>query len=288
VAGFHRLNTLGEPFLRKSVTRTAPVGKCLWYTANDRSILVLLWLERGQTMDRVGNLRHLILFGFLMAVAGILLAQDTPQTSPPNTPKTLVVNGKPLGVAIRQIDGRSYIDIETLAEVTNGTVTIEANRILLTLPGSGASASTNVNVIPVIPPPPTGLSRGFASTAIAALAEMREWRGAVGTMITYGLAVSPAWAQDYHDRAEETLMQASLTATTDSDHDAVELLRNEFDKLAGWSSDVIAARQNFNGAKTVDPNALQNDPVLAKITDCNRFLNSMLVSGSYADDASCH
>jgi len=41
--------------------------------------------------------------------------------------------------------------------------------------------------------------------------------------------------------------------------------------LAGWASDVMAARQALNGAKTVDHNALQNDPVLAKITSCGRL-----------------
>jgi len=43
---------------------------------------------------------------------------------------------------------------------------------------------------------PQGLSRDFASAAIAALAEMRD----AGTirMITYGLAVSDTWAQDDH------------------------------------------------------------------------------------------
>jgi hypothetical protein len=33
---------------------------------------------------------------------------------------------------------------------------------------------------------------------------------------------------------------------------------------------------------------LQNDATLAKINDCSRFLSSMLVSGSFADNQSCH
>jgi hypothetical protein len=44
----------------------------------------------------------------------------------------------------------------------------------------------------------------------------------------------------------------------------------------------------MNGDKTMDPNALQNDPALAKIITCSRFLNSMLVSGTFADNSSCN
>ncbi len=47
-------------------------------------------------------------------------------------------------------------------------------------------------------------------------------------------------------------------------------------------------RQSMNATNSVRPDAMQNDPVLAKISNCSRFLNSMLVSGSFADDASCH
>jgi hypothetical protein len=66
------------------------------------------------------------------------------------------------------------------------------------------------------------------------------------------------------------------------------LLNNEFDKLAGWANDVIAARQSLNAEKTIDPNSLQNDPVLAKITECGQFLNAMLLSGDFSDSPSCH
>jgi len=117
---------------------------------------------------------------------------------------------------------------------------------------------------------------------------MREWQGAIGTMITYGLAVSGTWAQEYHARVEEGLRQATEAASTEADRNALQLLRNESGKLAGWASAVFAERQALNAARTVDPNALQNDAALARITSCGRFLNAMLVSGDFADDSSCH
>jgi hypothetical protein len=228
-------------------------------------------------MNRHDNFRFILLFGFVLSLAGVLLGQRTPY-------KILVVNGRTAGAAVRQIDGRSYIDVETLAQITNGVVTVEPNRIVLTIPGSDSSVTPSV-----APSQATqGLSKDFAKAAIAELAEMREWRGAIGTMITYGLAVSGTWAQEYHARTEEGLRQAMEAASTEADRNALQLVRNEYDKLAGWASAVFAERQALNGARTMDPNATQNDVALAKITSCGRFLNAMLVSGAFADDSSCH
>jgi hypothetical protein len=75
--------------------------------------------------------------------------------------------------------------------------------------------------------------------------------------------------------------------STNSDHDALQLLSNQFANLAKWASDVVAERQALNGARTVDPNALQNDPALAKISNCGKFLSTMLVSGISVDNSSC-
>ena len=45
----------------------------------------------------------------------------------------LFVNGKAAGT-VTQVGGHSYIDLETVAQITNGTVTVEPNRILLNIP----------------------------------------------------------------------------------------------------------------------------------------------------------
>ena len=107
-------------------------------------------------------------------------------------------------------------------------------------------------------------------------------------MITYGLAVSDTWAQDDQGRVMTGIRQAEVAATTEDDLRALQLLENEADKLASWADSIFTARQALNGAMTVDPNALQNDPALAKIRSCGQFLNAMLVRGAFADDVSCH
>jgi hypothetical protein len=234
-------------------------------------------------MNRRESFRLILVLGFALSLAGVLSAQGTPE-------KALVVNGKTADAGVRQIDGHSYIDIEALAQLTDAAITVEPDRIILTIPVAKPAAAPSAPTPQAAQPaqPVQGLSRGFASTAIAVLAEMREWRGVVETMVTYGLAVSGSWAQDNHDRVNGALGQATLAASTDADRDAFQLLNNEFDAMESWTSSVQAARKVLNGAETVDPNALSNDPALTKITNCSRFLNGMLVSGEFSDDGSCH
>jgi transposase len=55
-----------------------------------------------------------------------------------------------------------------------------------------------------------------------------------------------------------------------------------------FSGHVFVFRANHNGERTVAANSLQNDPVLIKFSNCGRFLSSMLGSGSFADNPSCH
>jgi len=223
---------------------------------------------------------YLILSTVVLLFAGILLAQDVPDRS-------LIVNGKSEGTVV-QVDGHAYVDIETIARITKGSVTIEPNRVVLTFPATGTAATPRAEVAPLPSATPPGLSRNFASLAIAELAEMREWRGAVGTILTYGVPVVGSWPQDYHDRVESNLMQVSVAVSTAADQDAVQLLQNEFSNLARWADSVVTTRQSMNATNTIRADAMQNDAVLAKISNCSRFLNSMLVSGSFADDSSCH
>ena len=161
----------------------------------------------GEIMRNRSGISY-FLFGSILLFAGILLAQNTPD-------RALIVNGKPAGMVV-QMGGRAYVDVETVAQFTNGSVTLEPNRIVLTFPQSGSSAAPSAETAP-LPPPPPGLSRNFASLAIAELAEMREWRGAVGTILTYGVPVVGTWPQDYHDHIEANLMQVAVAASTAAD-----------------------------------------------------------------------
>ncbi len=233
-------------------------------------------------MDKYCASRLILIFGLVLSLAAVLSAQGTPNATPNASNKTLVVNGKAVPAGVRQINGRSYIDVETLAQATNGVVKMEANRVVLTIPGPSSTASPGAS-----PSNSQELSRSFAVGAIGEVSEMREWRGAIGAMVTYGLAISGTGAQDYHNRVQTGLAQLASAASTDGDRNALQLLTSEFDNLTEWSNEIFTARQNLNGAKTVDPNALSNDPQLAKITSCSSSLEGMLISGTFSDDGSC-
>jgi len=223
-------------------------------------------------MNRSRNLQRVVLLGLAFSFVAVLLAQGP-------SDKKLLVNGENTGGTVLQAEGRFYVDIETLARITSGTVSVEPTQILLTIPTSNSEASS--------PETEGVLSKDFVSAAIVALADMKEWKGALRTMITYGLAVDDSWAQTYREQAETSLTQAAVEASTNADRSALQLLSNEFAHLAKWESDVLADRKALNSAKTLDPNALQDDPELTKISNCGRFLNKMLVGRTFADNPSC-
>ena len=228
-------------------------------------------------MIKYPSFRFFFYLASLLAFSGMLFAQSTSN-------KTLVVNGKIASAGVRQINGRLYIDLETFAQATNAVFTVEARRVVLTIPPSDAGTVPTDESAQNSP----RLSRDFSSAAISALANMREWRVAVRAMILYGLAVSDTWVQAYHNQTLDAIRQAGVAASTDADKNALQLLQSEADAMTAWANQVESARQELNGARTVDPNTLQNDPTLAKIQKCSQFLNSMVLSGTFNDDPSCH
>jgi hypothetical protein len=204
------------------------------------------------------------------------VAQDTPT-------RTLIVNGKTVDAGVLLVEGRSYVDIEGLAKGMGGSVTFEADQISLMIPGQLPSAAPQTT-----PQSQEGMSKDLQKIAVFTLAEMREWRGAIGTVVTSGMPVVGTWSQDYHDRVEADLMQATLAASTDSDRQALPLLQQEFALLTEWADTVLEERKALNAARTIDPNSLQNDQTLARISKCGQFLSAMIVSGTFSDDSSCH
>jgi hypothetical protein len=228
-------------------------------------------------MSKHPSFRFALYFASVLVLSGMLFAQSTAN-------KTLVVNGKTASAGVRQINGRLYIDLETLAQATNAIFTVEPRRVVLTIPPADAGAVAGNDSTQNS----QKLSRDFSSAAISALAAMREWRVAVRAMVLYGLAVSETWVQAYHQQTLDALEQAGVAASTDADKNALQLLRSEADMMTSWANQVEADRQQLNGAKVVDPNALKDDLTLAKIQKCSQFLNSMVLSGTFNDDPSCN
>ena len=214
---------------------------------------------------------HLLSLGVILSVSETV-AQDT-------SPKTLIINGATVNAAVIQVGGRSYVDIEGLAQSLRGSVTFDPSRIELTIPAPAVARA---------PQDSAEMSNQFQQMAVVTLAEMREWKGAVAYIVTTGMPVAGTWPQDDKGRIEADIIKTALAVSGDADHQALHLLKQEFAVLSEWADKVLGEREALQGARSVDPNALREDQALAKISECGKFLSWMIVRGIFSDDPSCH
>ena len=204
------------------------------------------------------------------------------QVAPRN--RQLVVNGKAAQATTVQINGRTYVDLETLARIANGSLGFKGNQITLVIPGADTNGSPTVSGAQQ-----TGLTRNFRSAAIETLAQMREWASAMGNAIQHGYPVTDNWAGDYRAKAAASLGQAGASASSDDDHSLLQLLTNEFHNVEAWSNELLKARENMDTAKySMSADALRNEPLSQKIMTCGRSLAAMLGKSDFTDEPSCH
>jgi hypothetical protein len=228
-------------------------------------------------MNKHWCVRFLAAFTLFLALWGAAWAQNAPAK------KILVVNGRATEVGVAEIAGHSYIDVDAFARIINGAVKFETGRVLLTVPSLTSTVKTETTT--------PGLSKAFSRAGIAQLAEMREWKAAIASVIRSGVAEGNWLVPLLHDhrvRAEASLGQTSLAAKTESDQKALQLLRNQFTSLGEWDTNTQASVHALNAEPSISPAAAANDPLLAKISDCGNFLNAMLVDGEFSDYPSCH
>jgi len=201
--------------------------------------------------------------------------------------RILVVNGQLGQVTVVQMNGRSYVDLETLARVANGSLSFSGNQITLTLPSSAnappaAPASTSATSAPA--PANPGFSKAFLKAGIEAMSLVREWHSALANAIQNGFPLAESWLSGYRIQAQAGLRLASVAASTDSDQSAAQLLTNEFENMKTLSSNYVAARQSLD---YIAPDALANDALNQKIVNCGHSLAAMAASGQFVDDGSC-
>jgi hypothetical protein len=207
----------------------------------------------------------------LAFLATALLAQN------PTPDRTLVVNGKQVGATMIQRNGREYVDVQALVQALGGSVTFQSNQVVVSVSQRPASSETTV-----------ALSKEFQWASVAALGDMRQWVGAISALTSSGFVVASTWPQDYQHRVDRDFADLTVAASTNGDRQALQLMQNLRSVLGKWADTVVTQRNDLNAARSVDPNALQNDPVLAQIVQCGQFLSSMIVRGTFADDSSCH
>jgi hypothetical protein len=191
-------------------------------------------------------------------------------------PQTLVVNGQAGKTTVVQVNGRSYVDVEALAQIANGTVAFKDNQITLTVPASASGSSGQQS--------PPGFSKEFLSAAIESIAAVREWRTGIATAIQNSISVTDSWVSAFQRQANDSLRQASVAAITATDRAALQLLTNEYNNMRTWSDRLIAARKTL---QYMSPEDMNSDPLFQQILTCSHSLASIVANGQFQDEPAC-
>ena len=206
-----------------------------------------------------------------LALPALISAQSAPH------PQTLVVNGQAGKTAVVQMNGRSFVDVEALAQIANGTVAFKDNQITLNVPASASAGSAGQQS-------PPGFSKEFLSAAIESIAAVREWRTGIATAIQNSISVTDSWVSAFQRQASDNLRQASVAAVTATDRAALQLLTNEYNNMRTWSDQLIAARKTL---QYMSPENMNSDPLFQQVLTCSHSLAAMVGSGQFQDDPSC-
>ena len=197
----------------------------------------------------------------------------------PQKASTFTVTGHAGDAQLLQLNGKSYIEVETLARLTNGTLSFKDNRTTLTLPPSETVAQASV------PQVKAGFSRAFIQAGIEEMSVIREWRIAIVSAVQNNVPVSVEWASAQHRQAEKSLALASSAISTDDDRSACPLLSAEFNNMQKLSDLYLAMRTR---STAMSPDTFDNTPLEDQILSCARGFVSMTESHEFQDLPACH
>jgi hypothetical protein len=188
---------------------------------------------------------------------------------------------------IIQLQGRALVDVQDLAKITKGALSIEEDRMILTLAPNDASEPAHETTRK------SGFSPAFMRAAIEAMASIREWGGTLQVVVENGYPVGKAMAGNsiraYEGRAADSIALATAAASTESDHRGLELLTNEFNNLRAWAESFVDARNEMRAVNlTTSEHPLKDDDEAQKMMHCGQFLAQMFAGGTFEDDAACH
>jgi hypothetical protein len=218
-----------------------------------------------------------------LILAGLLATPGAGWSQTGQENRTLIVSGQPGQAPVIQKNGRSYVDVEALARLTNGSLAFKGSQITLTLPASAASAPSAT--LASGPAANSAFSKDFLKAGIETMTVIREWRSALVSNIQNGYPVTDDFVARYRDQAVKNLRFGFVAVSTDSDRSAYQLLSNEVDNMQKFSNKILAAYQNM---QNINPDTLKDDPLLQQILNCARSLVSMAASGQFQDDGTCH
>jgi hypothetical protein len=213
----------------------------------------------------------------LAALAALLTVNGSAQT--PQKATAFTIAGHPGAAQILQINGRSYVDIETLARLTQGSLSFKGNQTTLTLPPADAEEQA------ATPQAKAGFSTPFVQAGIEEMSMIREWRIAIVNAVVNNIPISVDWVAERHRQAEKYLALTSAAASTDDDRSAYPLLFAEFNNMQKLSEAYLAIRKR---SASISVDTFDNGPLEEQILTCARGFVSMTETHEFQDQAACH
>lgn len=196
---------------------------------------------------------------------------------------SLTVNGASGEAPVVQVNGRSYVEVESLARITGGTLGFQGSRIVLNLRPSAQNGAATTPASAAASRP--GLSREFVTASVGASSVLREWHAALAYAVQHNQPVSDELASPYRRNAEAQVAVAVAAARNEPDRSAAALLQNELANMRTLSANYQSTHDSITNIRT---DALDNDPLNVKVMNCLGALAGMGTGGQFQDVSSCH
>jgi hypothetical protein len=197
----------------------------------------------------------------------------------PGPKTTLAVKGFSGNAPVIQVNGKSYVEIESLARITNSSLTFQANQIVFTFASLAASPA------PGQTEPPARLTKDVLKAAIDEITAIEEWRTAIVTAIQNNSPMTQDWIDGYRRNADTKLALASVPVATDPDRTFVALLRNEFNNMQKVSDTYMAMRKS---QAYISEDSVNNDPLNQQVQSCAHALAAVTANSQIQDVVACH
>ena len=221
--------------------------------------------------------KNIAVVAALLTALLMLPVNGSSQTPPKGA--TFTITGHAGEAQLLQINGKSYVEIETLARLTQGTLSFKTNQTTLTLPSSDAEAQASA------PRAKAGFSTAFVQAGIEEMSLIREWRIAIVNAVQNNNPLSEDWVSAHHRLADKNLALASAAASTDDDRSAFPLLTSEYNNMQKLSDLYLAMRKQDT---SISPDNFNNSSLEDQILSCARNFVSMTENHEFQDQASCH
>ncbi|MGA2114303.1 MAG: hypothetical protein ABSH56_06080 [Bryobacteraceae bacterium] len=222
-----------------------------------------------------------------LSVAGRIMMLLVPSLGVAQAPQqsgTLAIAGHTGTAPVVKISGKSYVEVEALARLTNGSIAFRGDRITLTL-SAAPPATAPPAPAPNQPPEKKGYSRDFLRATIDAMTAIGDWRSAIVNAIQHSYPVTEDYAGSYRRTAESKVDLVSAAAPTDADRECLALVRNELAAMQKLSDEYVAMQKNQT---YVAPDSMASDPLDQQVLNCARGLSSLPAGGEFQDVAACH